>query len=142
MKKLLWIFLLTLPVHATGWHDAAENGNLEAVKSLLAGDASLLNSVDHEGETALMEAAEEGREEVVRFLLERGAAVDTQDAEGETALMEAVEAGHETVTRLLLRAGSPVGTLDHEGRNAEDRAESPELKALFEARRGNARMSR
>jgi ankyrin repeat protein len=123
-----------LSAEPLGWHDAAEAGDLARVQSLLQEQAQWLNSTDHEGETALMEAAEEGRLEVVRWLLSRGARVDWQDTEGETALMEAVEAGHLPVAELLLSYGSPVGTVDAEDRSALDRAEAPALQSLLRAR--------
>lgn len=134
MRTLFLVLLLCSPLYAQDWHDTAEDGKLPALQQALAANPALLNARDDEGETALMEAAEEGHLEVVRWLLSQGARVDLQDDDGETALMEAAEEGHEDMVRLLLRSGSPIGTRDRHLRSALDKAKSPEIRELLRAR--------
>lgn len=60
-------------------------------------------------------AAAKGREEVVRLLVRRGAAVGARSRSGRTALMEACRAGHVGVARILLQT---LDAEDEEGRHA------------------------
>jgi len=64
---------------------AAKEGNVEKVKSLLAAGIPT-DSRDTSGGTALMRASVEGRLEVVKLLLDKGADVNAKDNEGLTAL--------------------------------------------------------
>ena len=54
------------------------------------------------GQTAMMLAVSHGRTNMVRLLLESGAAVNEQDDDGSTALMCACEHGHSDIVKLLL----------------------------------------
>ena len=64
--------------------------------------------MDHVGMTALMHASSAGHAEVVRLLLEAGAAKDLHGfGSGTTALGCAAAAGHAEIVQLLL-LGSPV----------------------------------
>ncbi|XP_014270909.1 ankyrin repeat domain-containing protein 17 isoform X5 [Halyomorpha halys] len=61
--------------------------------------------------TPLMEAAQEGHLELVRYLLEANANVNAQTQTGDTALTYSCENGHTDVARLLLQYGAD---LEHE----------------------------
>ncbi|XP_075065851.1 ankyrin repeat and KH domain-containing protein 1 isoform X2 [Mixophyes fleayi] len=61
--------------------------------------------------TPLMEAAQEGHLELVRYLLTAGANVQATTATGDTALTYACENGHTDVAEVLLQAGAD---LEHE----------------------------
>ena len=54
------------------------------------------------GYTALQEAAENGHIKIVRFLLEKGAAVDAVSHKGNAALQWAADRGHLDIIQLLL----------------------------------------
>lgn len=56
--------------------------------------------------TPLMEAAQEGHLDLVRYLLETNANVHAQTQTGDTALTYACENGHTDVAELLLQFGS------------------------------------
>lgn len=56
--------------------------------------------------TPLMEAAQEGHLDLVRYLLESGADVHAQTQTGDTALTYACENGHTDVADLLLQFGA------------------------------------
>ena len=53
--------------------------------------------------TPLMEAAQEGHLDLVKYLLENGALVNAQTGTGDTALTYACENGHTDVSDLLLQ---------------------------------------
>src|SRR6185369_10273667 len=57
-------------------HEAAELGDLERVKADLSQDPKQIDLVDAKGQTVLARAARSGKQEVVEFLLAKGAAED------------------------------------------------------------------
>lgn len=61
--------------------------------------------------TPLMEAAQEGHVELVKYLLEAGADVNAQTGTGDTALTFCCENGHTDVADILLKYNAE---LDHE----------------------------
>ena len=74
-------------------------------------------------------------EEVVRVLLEAGAAPNNRDNLGRTALHGTTSV---PIARLLLEAGADTSLRDNLGRTAldvcEERAASPSVSAMFRAR--------
>ncbi len=58
------------------------------------------------GDTLLHEAAWNGYEEIVRFLLQEGARVDMRNDHRATPLCLAIEEGHTEIVRILLQAGA------------------------------------
>ncbi|KAH7485492.1 hypothetical protein PRIC1_004796 [Phytophthora ramorum] len=72
------------------WMDAAEAGDVHALQSLLAADASLLNTrLPHQTfkeSTALHLAVWRGHRAAVEFLIDHGAEIEMQDQTGMTAL--------------------------------------------------------
>ena len=67
----------------------------------------------------LHDAVKEGHLEVIKSLLEQGAAVNaTDNNEGWTALQLAAWAGHLAVVRYLVEQGAGVKATDNEGRTA------------------------
>lgn len=136
-RCLLFCSLLSLSVWSeppTPLHDAAEAGDLKQVTALLAEHPDWLDSEDEEGETAMMEAAEEGHLEVVQLLLDKGAAINHQDADGETALMEAAQDDKLDCVQLLIRRGASLGTLDRDARSVTERTTNPKVLELLRAR--------
>jgi len=65
-----------------------------------------VNGVDADGNTALIEAARFGHDDVVEALLIARADVHAKNKQGKTALMLASEGGHDECVRLLTQAGS------------------------------------
>lgn len=65
-----------------------------------------LNLADNAGNTPLQIASLMGFEDIVKFLLESNADVDTRNIDKETPLIDAVENGHVEVVRLLLEHGA------------------------------------
>jgi ankyrin repeat protein len=84
-----------------GLIDAVEVGRLEHVQALL-GDGDPDQAVEPGDRGVLLRvAAYAGRRDVVRFLLDRGAAPALRDRHGRSALDIATEHGHEELARLL-----------------------------------------
>jgi len=95
-------------LHAGPIHDAARSGDLAKVRALLATDPALVNAKDDGDVTPLIYATHFGKPEVAKFLLEKGAAVDTRAGSGITALYEASGNGQVEVVRMLLAKGATV----------------------------------
>ena len=115
-------------------HDAAESGDLKKVQELLMTHPDWVDVLDEEGETPLLEAAEEGHLEVVLLLLERGANLNHQDRDGETALMEAAGESRVDCVNLLLRKGAGLGALDNDGRSVLQRTTNESIIQLLRSR--------
>ena len=97
------------PIHA-----AAERDDVEQVRDLLNGDATLLNRRDAGGRTPLHRAVKGSAHEVIALLLDRGADIDATDGTGSQALDLAVwsrkalvpASGAFDTARLLLSRGA------------------------------------
>ena len=86
--------------------DAAQRGDLDAVRRLLQGGADV-NTAQGDGMTALHWAAEQGDEELGEVLIYAGARVDAGTRIGHyTPLHLAARGAHASVVTLLLEAGS------------------------------------
>jgi hypothetical protein len=98
------------------WAAAASGtGSYEDMQRAIAGGARLDDVDKKHGSTALMKAAHAGRLDLVRLLLESGAAVDAQQREGATALMAAAQEGHTEVVAALLQAGAEPSLRSYDG---------------------------
>uniref|UniRef100_A0A146Q8X9 Ankyrin repeat and SAM domain-containing protein 6 n=1 Tax=Fundulus heteroclitus TaxID=8078 RepID=A0A146Q8X9_FUNHE len=83
----------------------------EAGSECAAPDAVSLVPVDctdEEGNTGLQFASASGHENLVRFLLRKGASVDSRNNYGWTPLMQAARFGHLTVAHILLENGAEI----------------------------------
>jgi len=87
--------------------NAAMVGNLPQVKSLLDQGADVKARHPQLGKTALSLAVMNGHADVVEFLLEHGADVNTKDDTG-TALSDAATYGKEDVVKVLLAHGANI----------------------------------
>lgn len=72
------------------------------------------------GRTPLMEAAWNGQEEMVQFLLNLGADINAVDGHGMTALIRAARCGHDKVFKILLSRGADATIKDRKGWTAND----------------------
>ena len=108
----------TYPHEPYGWTDlieAADEGQLELVKQLLAEGAELETSTWPGGINALTIAAGNGHHEVVAYLINAGAALDGRGA-GFPPLHSAAEEGQLRTATMLLDAGAAVDLRDYRGR--------------------------
>ncbi|OGW33573.1 MAG: hypothetical protein A2X58_07465 [Nitrospirae bacterium GWC2_56_14] len=103
---------------------AAEKGNVNMLGKLTTLDAALLSHADADGNTALMIAARQGKEESVKALIEKGAEVNyvVPAIEGAATPLQAVldvadfSAAHMIVTNSLLQHGATVTGKNTAGR--------------------------
>jgi len=95
-------------------HEAAENGNIEAVKEHLAAGTDVEAWDDVNEQTPLHLAAFGGRKEIVELLISKGADVNSRTMwnpkhkTGWTPLLYAVDHGHKEVAELLIAKGADV----------------------------------
>lgn len=86
---------------------AARIGDVDTVEDLLAGGADADEPMKNGSNvTPLFIASTYGNEDVVRVLLEDGAAINHADDYGFTPLLMANTNGHATVARLLIQRGA------------------------------------
>ena len=84
--------------------EAAKRGDLQTVLTLLNSGADIL--CKKYGNSGLHLAAQNGRDEVVKALLDRGLDVNTRGQYDMTPLMDAASSGHESTFNILLEAGA------------------------------------
>jgi ankyrin repeat protein len=85
---------------------AAEDGDLGDMQQLVGHDPGLLDVKSANGSTPLMYASLSGHVGVVRWLLNKGAAINELSNEGMTPLYHACYKNHLPVVRLLLERGA------------------------------------
>jgi hypothetical protein len=86
------------------FHQAAMNGELEAVQAALAGGVDV-NALWHGGQTALMLALQSKHLPIAKLLIEQGADLELADDFNSTALRHAVDVDFAEGVRLLLGLG-------------------------------------
>ena len=99
-----WREVIRARYRATPLHCAAEEGNLEEVKHQLQKSYQDLDVRNKSGKTALNLAADKGHTQVVKTLVEAGAAKDIQDEDGCTAMIWAARRRHVDVLKILIHA--------------------------------------
>lgn len=122
IKKLILIFMLGITpsqwVYANSkidvLADAAMNGNLAQVKSLI-GQGVDVNLKNKEGFTALTKAVMKGHLEVVKYLVSKGADVNAKNRINFTALIIASSEGHLEIVKYLIDNGANVNDRDNDG---------------------------
>ena len=85
-------------------HEAARDGNTEAVKQHLEAGADV-NVKDNIGLTPLHMAAGDGRKEVAELLIAKGAEVNAKNKDGKTPLDWAIDFKHTELADLLRKHG-------------------------------------
>jgi ankyrin repeat protein len=130
--------------HATPLHDAARTGDTAKAAALIMDDPSAVNVRDLSGSTPLSLAAQEGQLEMVKLLLDKGAAIEVKvnyrgappatvafyadpatlkllstkspiDAIGATPLYIAAKEGHTAIAEALLAKGAAVDSEESMG---------------------------
>jgi ankyrin repeat protein len=106
----------------TPFTEASSNGHVGVARMLLEHmEVQDVDTRDSSGMTALHWAAGGGREDMVAFLLNKGANANIQDGEGRTPFLDmAYNSGHVGVARLLLEhmVGEDVNAGDLDGQTA------------------------
>ena len=111
-------------------HDAAGEGNIEAVKQHIAAGTDV--DAKTGGETPLLWAARFGQSQVAELLIAEGADVNVKDdAWGFTPLGYAVSRGHKESTELLIAEGAEVNAKDSDGSTPLHYAATKEVAELL-----------
>ncbi len=102
-------------------HKAAYKGDLKKVKEIIDRDPNQINVQDSLGYTPLHLASGKGHIEIVEFLLNHGADIESEIFDGETPLMlaarYAIHGKYETI-KTLLEHGAKVNHKDEDGGTA------------------------
>ena len=104
---LLVVFLREPKPPKISIHQAAKDGNIEAVKQHLA-DGTDVNAKNDRGRTPLHDAAEEGQKEIAEMFIAAGADVNAKNNLGGTSLHEAAASGHKEIVEVLVTKGADV----------------------------------
>jgi len=109
---LLMVFLREPQPPKISIHQAAKDGNIEAVKLDLA-DGTDVNTKDDNGRTPLHYAASRGLKKIIELLIARGADVNTKievgDYKGQTPLDGAIQWNRTETADLLRKHGGKTG---------------------------------
>lgn len=95
--------------------DAAKDGNLDQVKSLIEQGADIEAKTDN-GSTPLHWAAASGHTDVANLLLEKGADIEAKDRGGWTPLHWAAANGQTDIANLLLEKGADIDAKTNDGK--------------------------
>lgn len=90
---------------------AAEEGNLEQIKSLIASGADV-NVKNHSGDTLLSVAIINGNKDIIELLIARGADVNARGRFSKTPLHWAVYKGRKNISGLLIAKGAHIDAKD------------------------------
>ena len=104
-------------------HDAAGDGNIEAVKQHLAAGTDVNAKDDLTGLTPLFDAVSSGKKEVAALLIDKGADVNGKIAMGFTALHNAAGNGRYEIIELLIEKGADVNEKNDSGITPLDMSE-------------------
>lgn len=97
---------------------ACRNDNFEFVEMILNLGADLNAVSDDRGYTAVMDAVWRGNEKITKYLIEKGADLNTINKEGQSNLILAVGANRENIVKLLAENGSDPDVKDMMGMSA------------------------
>lgn len=111
----------SIPYTEGSFINEVEKGDTAAVDLFLAAGMNP-NVQDARGWTALLVAAQAGRDHIAQSLLDKGADVNAQSSDGSTALMAAAERAHRDTLNVLLARGADVNLANREGQTALLRA--------------------
>ena len=88
---------------------AASTGDMAKLKSLISTDPTLIDAYGPNGKSPLHDAAAEGKNEAVKFLLEKGADPMVKDEDGNTAIDIALGNLHKDTAKLMQDAAASKG---------------------------------
>lgn len=115
-REVILVRYQNLPPWTTSLVSACGNGDLEAVKVLIARGADVNEIPKGMGYlTPLMWAGD--NMEIVDYLLEHGADPNKKDIRGQTALIRAIGMGNTNLVRKLIAKGANVNERDASGKN-------------------------
>ena len=118
-----------------------EDGDAEEFAACLSETPECIHDTNKNGWTPLHQAAYSGATDMLKTLIEKGAAIDATDHDGDTPVHYAAVQGEMDCVRALAAAGCKLEVKDNDGEAPMDVAHKSvkkELKALVEAAREKA----
>ena len=106
--------------------DAAEKGNIEAVKQAIA-DGADVDTLDKRGRAPIQNALHSNNIEAVKLLIDNGANLNTKAPNSWTPLYEAVLMGRMETVKLLIENGANVNAKDQMGGTPLDQVQNEEI---------------
>lgn len=99
--------------------DAIYNNDIDRVEFLITSSPDYINVRNEEGQTPLILAAIEGKEDVLLFLIESGSNINEIDYDEDTALMNVARNGfRENIIEILLNRGADINLQNIHGYSA------------------------
>lgn len=144
LKKAVILFLmfgaLANALKSQDIFEAAEQGDVERIRILLAANPELVNAVDPWKRPPLLLAARGVHFEAIKLLVDKGADVNADaGGSGTTALHSAAYRGHRQAAAYLLEKGADINAVDNTGNTPLSYAITAghkETAALLESRGG------
>ncbi|XP_046909503.2 myotrophin [Dermatophagoides farinae] len=109
-----------------------KNGDLDSVKEIIEHEKLDVNSMI-DGRRPIHYAADYGQKEIIEYLIQLGANVNSLDKHGISALLAAIWEGHIECCRLLISNGAKIDGRTPDGMSYIDAAENAEIKSLLMA---------
>ncbi|MBN2245368.1 MAG: ankyrin repeat domain-containing protein [Candidatus Aminicenantes bacterium] len=111
MKKVIWLGLfvfvfLVILSSAEQIVEAAKEGDLQTIKTILAKDSTKLNALDEDKYTPLHWACMRAHWDVAKYLIEQGADLNIQGGDGGTPMNWAVHHDDVEIVKLLIDKGA------------------------------------
>ncbi len=116
LKKMLTTAVLasiSLLIGVSDMKTAINNGDLVQVKSMIEGNKDLLESKIDNYFSPLNFASIEGKTDIVEYLVEKDADINTKDREGSIPLQNAAVKGYLDIAKILVEKGSDVNYKDN-----------------------------
>ena len=124
--------------HESGLHYAAANGYLDVVIELVENGADILARNDRQHQPLHSATGEYGSlYPIVKYLVEKGAAVNSRDEWGVTALYSAASFGNKRQARFLLESGADPRIENNQGESAIDIANAKGHADMIELLKGH-----
>eukprot|EP01122_Echinamoeba_exundans_P001139 TRINITY_DN11101_c0_g1_i1.p1 TRINITY_DN11101_c0_g1~~TRINITY_DN11101_c0_g1_i1.p1 ORF type:complete len:216 (-),score=42.91 TRINITY_DN11101_c0_g1_i1:27-674(-) len=115
-------------------HDAAAKGKVDILKHCIEENHQDVDEQDQAQNTPLHWAASSGKDEAIKYLLEKGANINARNKLGDTALHRAVWRSHLSTVQILLDCPDvDVGILNHQGHMPIDLARDPVIGELVQS---------
>ena len=111
MKRAILLMMFIIPpmtiiASAEQIVEAAKNGNIKNVKTILANDPSKLNAIDEDKYTALHWACMRAQWDVAEYLIEKGADLNVVGGDGGTPINWAVHHDNVEIIKLMIDKGA------------------------------------
>lgn len=110
---------------------AIKNNDLNTIKQICEKDGFDINEELSNGRAALHYAADDGHEQIVAYLLSKGANVNALDRYGISPLLAAIYGNHIECVETLLQSGADKNQKTPDGMSMYDVAETEEMRNLL-----------